>query len=427
MFDGIDMVDFCRDKVTPFYVISERKIISAYNGIVSNIRVQRKKVFYSLKTNYETPVLKTVKSLGAGAEVYRKSELGIALRAGFEGRDMIMDGPCKDRADLEAALEKGVSLINAESWNEIMLLDGAAKSMGVVQPMGIRVNLGPGQLPGVFNRLALRQSKPFGFNLKDLKELFSQLTKKKNVRLSCLLAHMSVPVASPRIFGRRVRLLFQLADMARGFGYPVDRIDMGGGFPSEEVNRLNLPKLLGDLPVLSLFSRAARGGIVSKVGREITRAYGACATKYGFEPELLMEPGRCLVDDAMIAVGRVIQTRGRDILGDISTVSELGYQPHFSPREIIVANKLGAPVARAHRICGPTMLPFDVIAAHARFPEMERGDILVVRNVGAYCTVSSRPHMLPRCACYFVDKEGSVQMSRRKETYEDMIRCQMEV
>jgi diaminopimelate decarboxylase len=423
-FDGVNIVDFCRSRETPFYLISERRIISACDRFASLMNISRTEMFYSLKTNYELPVLRTINSQDVGVEVYRKAELAIALSAGFKGKNIIMDGPCKSRDDLEAALSSNVSLINAESWDEIALLNEMAGARGMIQPIGIRVNPGIRQSLNLFNYAAIRHSKPFGFDQDELGDLFVNITNMKNVKLSCILVHMSIPVVSPKIFIRRIELLFRAADQARRTGHPVDRIDLGGGYPSDEVIRLNLPSIIGNNPFLSFFQKVNREGIVGELGKAISKTYKEYAKKYSFEPKLVMEPGRYLVDDAMIVVGRIVEVKGKTVLTDISGVTEVGYQPHFSPRKVTIANGESSPPYRTYKICGPTMLPFDVIATNVRCQKISRGDIIVVHNVGAYCTSSSKPFMLPRCACYFVDRSSTVHLSRRKETYRDMIDTQ---
>lgn len=423
-FDGVNIADFCRNRETPFYLISEQKIISACDRFAFHMNISRAEMFYSLKTNYELPVLRTINSLDVGAEVYRKAELEIALAAGFTGKNIIMDGPCKSRDDLEAALSNNVSLINTESWDEIALLNEMAGTREMVQPIGVRVNPGIRQSLNLFNYVAIRHSRPFGFDQDQLRELFVNIINMKNVRLSCILAHMSIPVVSPKVLIKRIKLLFRVADQARRIGHPVDRIDLGGGYPSDEVIRLNLPSVIGNHPFFSFFQKVHKRGIVADLGKAISKTYKECAKKYSFKPKLLMEPGRYLVDDAMIVVGKIVEVKEKTVLVDISAVTEVGYQPHFSPRKVVIVNRENSPTYRTFNICGPTMLPFDVIATKVRCPEIRKGDIIVVHNVGAYCTCSSRPFMLPRCACYFVDKSANIHLSRRKETYLDMIDTQ---
>ena len=129
-------------------------------------------------------------------------------------------------------------------------------------------------------------------------------------------------------------------------------------------------------------------------------------------------------DDAMALVGRIHHVRGRTAVTDISAVTDIGYLPAFNPRPIVAANKSGQPATETWRLVGPTMLPFDVVSPRVRCPPLAAGDIVAVRNVGAYCTCSSKPFMLPRSPCYFIREDGAVLQSRRAETWEDMVATQ---
>ncbi len=424
-FDALEILSFCAGVETPFYVISERRLAAACARLEARTGVPRRQMFYSLKTNYQMPVLRTLQRLGMGVEVYRKTELEIALAAGFAGDRIVMDGPAKNAADLKAALRRRVSLVNAESWQELLLLDEIAGAAGAVQPVGVRVHLGAGHFRNPFNIADVSRSKNFGFRKHDLHGVFTAIRVLKNIRLCCISAHASIPAASPGIFERRMRLLFEVAGLARRLGHGIDRIDLGGGYPAQGAVRLNLPAALGSTWPFRLLLRASEAPVSAAVGRSVRAAYEACVRRYAFAPRLLLEPGRAIVDDAMIVVGRVIEVRKNEVWVDISAITEVGYQPQFWPRRIIIANKADAgPRAGGYRFFGPTMSSLDVIATNVAGPRIERGDVVVVHNVGAYCASYSRPFMLPRCACYFVDAAGGVHLSRRPETYADMLSTQ---
>jgi diaminopimelate decarboxylase len=110
---------------------------------------------------------------------------------------------------------------------------------------------------------------------------------------------------------------------------------------------------------------------------------------------------------------------------DISSVTEVNFQPGFSPRRLVVANKQGMSPRHAYGFYGPTMMPADKIAfLDAHYPRLEKGDVVVIENVGAYCTCHSKPWMRPRCAIYFLDRDSRIHLSRRRESSRDMIATQ---
>jgi diaminopimelate decarboxylase len=55
-------------------------------------------------------------------------------------------------------------------------------------------------------------------------------------------------------------------------------------------------------------------------------------------------------------------------------------------------------------------------------PPLEAGDLLAVRDVGAYCFVmASNYNLRPRAAEALIEN-GAVRLIRRRETFEDLVR-----
>ena len=49
------------------------------------------------------------------------------------------------------------------------------------------------------------------------------------------------------------------------------------------------------------------------IGKAINQAYEDCAQKYSFKPTLILEPGRYLIDNGMIVIGRVTEVKQKSI------------------------------------------------------------------------------------------------------------------
>src|SRR5207253_1811061 len=78
------------------------------------------------KANSNRAILRLVQGLGAGADVVSGGELFRALRAGFDGEDIVFGGVGKTERELAEALEAGVLLLNIESERELELIDEIA-------------------------------------------------------------------------------------------------------------------------------------------------------------------------------------------------------------------------------------------------------------------------------------------------------------
>ena len=64
----------------------------------------------------------------------------MALRAGFDPKDIVLTGVGKTRDELEMAIAKGVGTINAESAGELDRIAELARGLGRVARVALRVN-----------------------------------------------------------------------------------------------------------------------------------------------------------------------------------------------------------------------------------------------------------------------------------------------
>lgn len=61
----------------------------------------------------------------------------------------------------------------------------------------------------------------------------------------------------------------------------------------------------------------------------------------------------------------------------------------------------------------------------ATLPVLEPGDLLAVPMAGAYClAMASNYNLAPRPAAVLV-RDGEARVIRRRETYEDVLRCEI--
>jgi diaminopimelate decarboxylase len=167
-----------------------------------------------------------------------------------------------------------------------------------------------------------------------------------------------VVVSWPRAAGEHAAaagVLASLADALADDGHPIATIDLGGGFPPA----------------------AATG--------EHARAVACALDERGFAGELLLEPGRALVADAVdlaLSVVAVKTLAG----GERCLVCDAG--TNFLPGALTSPPRIEAPGAHGPTaptlVTGPLCLNVDVIHPRAQLPQLGPGAVLVARAVGAY-------------------------------------------
>ena len=74
---------------------------------------------YAFKCNPVPGIIKIIKNTGIKAEVMSEYELILALKLGYSGHDIIVNGPYKTDRLITACLENNIRFINVDSLFEL--------------------------------------------------------------------------------------------------------------------------------------------------------------------------------------------------------------------------------------------------------------------------------------------------------------------
>jgi diaminopimelate decarboxylase len=140
---------------------------------------------------------------------------------------------------------------------------------------------------------------------------------------------------------------------------------------------------------------------------------------------LVVEPGRILVASAGSLLMRVVSVKeraGRRYVGVDSTVANVAVESvyhAFHRVDALVQNPQQCEIPTD--ICGNTTHSRDFIARGRTLPHLQPGDLLALRDVGAYGYAMSS-HFLnrPRPAEVVLDN-GEIHLTTRRETLDDLL------
>ena len=401
--EGVSLERLAEQVGTPAYVYSTAVVRDRYRRLDAALAPLPHRIHYTLKANSNRGLLRTLRELGAGVDVVSGGELFRALRAGFDGRDIIFGGVGKTELELRAALEAGVLMVNAESEAEVRLLDRIAGELGVVAPVGIRVN------PEVTVESSHRYIKTgekgakFGVPFNEVHSLGLVAASLANTRLLGLDMHIGSQLFRLDPYLDGTEKLIELLDALKADGVDtIEYLDIGGGLGVSYDDEAT--------PNLEKFARA----LVKRV--QPTRL------------TLLMEPGRFIVGNAGVLLTRVLYRKhsgGREFLVTDAGMTELLRPSHYDAYHRIEAVRpLGGQMVAD--VVGPVCESGDFLALDRSMDEAIAGDLLAVHDVGAYGYVmASNYNSRPRGVEVLVDGDRFAVATSR-ERHEDLVRLEQD-
>lgn len=401
--DGVSLEGIAAAVGTPAYVYSVATVRDRFARLDGAMERLPHRVHYTLKANSNAAILRVLRELGAGVDVVSGGELYRARRAGFAGSDIIFGGVGKTEAELREALVAGVLLINVESEAEVRLLDRVAGALGVVAPIGLRVN--PEVTVDSSHRYIKTGEKgaKFGIPFDEVLSVAQVAATLAHTRLVGLDMHIGSQIFRLDPYLDGVERLIGLLDQLRASGVDTIRyLDIGGG--------LGISYDEEESPDLQRFARA----LVPRI-----EATGLT---------LLMEPGRFIVGNAGVLLTRVLYRKhsgGREFLITDAGMTELIRPSHYDAYHRIepVAPMSGRMTAD---VVGPVCESGDFLALDRDMAEADAGDLLAVFDVGAYGYVmASNYNTRPRSAEVLVDADRYAVVTAR-ERYEDLVRLEQD-
>ena len=401
---------------TPLFVYSTATLLHHLCQLQRAFAAVPPLVCYSIKTNPNLGICRLMAGEGAGFDVTSGGELYRALKAGGTGDKIVFAGVGKTDAELRYGLENGVRLFNVESEGELRALADVARAMGRPAAVALRVNPDLPPKTHVKTDTSVKGTK-FGLDIEYVLDVARAAVGDAHVRVVGLHMHLGSPIVKTDPYKLGVDKALVLIDELRKQGHRVEYLNMGGGFGIHYRKQ--------EAPPAEAFAEV----IVPAVQRSGCR--------------LILEPGRFIVGNAGILLSRVIYTKdsgGKHFVIQDAAMNDLIRPTLYDSFHRIwpVAPAAGFPAppddyeadlagTLKSEVVGPVCESGDYLAKDRRLPPLRRGDLLAVFSAGAYgMAMSSNYNSRPRAAEVLVAGTGH-RLIRRRETYEDLVRPEIEV
>jgi diaminopimelate decarboxylase len=397
--DGVSLPDVAAAVGTPVHVYSGALIEARYRALDRALSLVPHRLHYAIKANSTLGVVRRLRDLGSGADVNSGGELEVALRAGFPPDEIVVTGVGKTRAELERAIGLRVGAINVESPGEMIRIERMAAAQGVVARVAVRVNpdIEAGGHPHISTG---HRATKFGMSAGDATHLLRDIARRPWMHIIGLHTHIGSQITQLEPFARAADTLVSLARSLADDGIRVEHLDLGGG--------LGIQYAPGQ-DIVSVDTYAAP--LV-----EAARATGLT---------LLVEPGRWIVGPAGALVTEVVDLKRRPDDGWFVVV-DAGMTDLLRPalydawhRIEPVVPRDGEPI-RAD-VVGPVCETSDTLGRDRLLPPVEVGDLLAIRDTGAYGAVMASNYNRRPMAAEVLVEAGQWRVVRRRQTVGDLL------
>ncbi len=402
--DGVALSAIAREVGTPAYVYSAALVGENYRRFDDALASVRHLVCYAAKANSNLTLLRRLAELGAGADVVSGGELRAVLESGFPADRVVFSGVGKTDEEIRFAVESDLLAINAESEREIEKIDAQAAAAGAQTRVALRVNPDIDARSHPYISTGRKHNK-FGVEIGRAREIFSRARGLDNVRMTGVQAHIGSQILDSEPLAQAARDLAGLARTLAGDGHPIETVDVGGGIgvAGEGQQPLTPERYAADiLPQLE-----------------------------GLPFKILIEPGRAIVGPAGALVTKVLYVKKSS--GKLFIVTDAGMNDLLRPAlygaihsvESVSNGRTGRDRVTAD-VVGPICETSDFFLRDAVVDRPEEGDLLAIRDVGAYgFAMASNYNFRGRPPEVWVEA-GTFRVVRRRETFDDIVRTERE-
>lgn len=369
--EALSVATIAETVATPFYCYSKAMLLANIEACRDTFGRYGIDVHYAVKANSNLTLLSLMADQGLGVDLVSGGELMRVFRAGVPAHRMVFSGVGKTQGELRDALLQGVGRINVESAEELATLAGFASELNLHAKVSLRVNPDVAANTHAHITTGTKGSK-FGVDPEHAAQLMVFYAAHPHLAVDGLAMHIGSQICDIEPYQLAVTRLVKLAQRLSQDGYPVNHLDLGGGFGVD----------YGDGQALSI-------ECVAQAIAELTQV---------FEGSVSVEPGRFLVANTGVMVSRVVYVKEADPVpfaildaGMTDLMRPALYQARH--QLVPVKQRNDSTDLRLYDVVGPVCESTDTFSRGEQLPASLAQDELVgFLSAGAYCAVMSNSY-----------------------------------
>lgn len=342
----------------------------------------RVKPFYAIKCNNLTEIIDFLAMLGTGFDCASKQEIDQVLACGVDPSNIIYANPCKTRVFIKHAKNVKVDLMTFDNALELHKIAQLHPNSRLVL-----------RIKGQDRTSRCKFNSKFGANLDECYELL-KLAKQLDLNIVGVSFHNGSDCEEADAYYQSIAACRTVFELAQELGHEMTLLDIGGGFPGDNNAKVSFEQLATSVnEALDIFFPVGCG------------------------VDIIAEPGRYYVASSMTLATMVIAKRvefdeklGHDgymyYLNDgvYGAFNNIIFENASPQPQLLDENSLGDRKIRPSIMWGPTCDSIDCIKRDFSFPELQVGEWVVFKNMGAYtCCVATTFNGFERATVIIVD------------------------
>jgi len=369
---------------TPFYFYDLNLLKNTLEALTKESSKRNYKVHYALKANSNDKILKMITDFGLGADCVSGNEIDTAIRLGFKNNEIVFAGVGKSDKEIKNALNHNIFCFNAESSQELDVLNSIASAMNKTAQIAIRINPNINANTHRYITTGLEENK-FGISVWELNQVIEKINSLKNLKLIGLHFHIGSQITDPDVFKE---LCIRINDLQKWFNdhnINISHINTGGGLgvnyenPDENL----IPDFKTYFNIFERFLELIPGQELHfEIGRAIVAQCGSLISK-------------------VLYIKKGVNTNFAILdAGMTELIRPALYQSYHK-----IENLTSDGNENRYDVVGPICESSDTFAKAILLPETRRGDLIAIRSTGAYGEVmSSNYNLREKVKAYYSDE-----------------------
>lgn len=365
---GLCLADITKSLPSPAYLYSLEKVRNNYQHFEEAAKKHFKNftICYAMKANSHAKILKTLSSLGSGADIVSVGEFKLAIASGIRPEKIVFSGVGKTRSEIEYVLNhspNGIKSFNVESLDEYELLIELSNKYQRSLPVTFRLN--PDVNANTHEHIATGgYSTKFGMTNDQIE--VALLEKAPFINMMGFSIHIGSQLKN---FSETRSAINQIISLIKRSEIKLKFIDVGGG--------LGIPYGPHDV---DLTSTEEYFSLVKDVLKNYYHEDDL--------PEIVFEPGRCITGNAGVLLSRVIRLKETGTKSFI--ILDAGMNDLIRPslysayHEILPIERYEAEKSQLYDFVGPICETGDFFAKDRESTKINKGDLVAIGNCGSY-------------------------------------------